>query len=178
MQSRAWYALCALPMSMAVVFALDRYESLVAQIDGMQRMRIPGRQMFQLEKGDYLVYGESEGEVAGGHVSNPSFTFETPCSLVDRAGGTVALEHVALRFRKYQVGGHRGRSMFRFTTRAAGPFALDCEGDGTGTAVVAIGAILPFLTVTDLVIVVLLGAVLTVIVFWIVQGRLRAREDA
>jgi hypothetical protein len=138
--SRAWYVLCLVPAIAGGVVALRLIGRLDDQIAGMRRMVIPGNDAFVLTRGDYLVFGESETVFEGKPYTNDDFTFTTPCRLVDRQNRSLALDPITSHTAAtYDRGGYRGKAMFEFTVATAGEYALLCEGDGTGHAVIAIG---------------------------------------
>jgi hypothetical protein len=138
-RSRAWYAIALIPALVFGVLVVRQAQAIGDDIEAMQRVVIPGSGTVTLRRGDYLLFGESETQIAGAPYTNDSFTFETPCSLVDATDKPVRLTEVLISHMKYGLRGYRGKSMYRATIATEGNYTLGCDGDGTGDAVVAIG---------------------------------------
>jgi len=136
MLSRAAYVLCLAPAVIGVPLSLAQYRTIVAQIEDMPRMVIPGSRTLELAAGEYHVFGESESVVDGVPIENTEFSFKAPCTMVDASNRTIELGSRGTQ--KYSHP-YRGRSMYRVTLPEAGRYTLRCEDDGTGAAVVAIG---------------------------------------
>lgn len=117
--------------------AIGFFMSLAGQIEGMQRVVVPGEKTFQLLPGDYILFGEHESKVAGTTYRNDSF--RVSCTLADNAGRQVTLSPVGATHTKYSLGDFSGSSMFEITIPAEGVYSLRCTGDESHKAVLAIG---------------------------------------
>lgn len=137
MGSRAWYLICFAPLIMCGAVAIGFFMSLAGQIEGMQRVVVPGEKTFQLLPGDYILFGEHESKVAGTTYRNDSF--RVSCTLADNAGRQVTLSPVGATHTKYSLGDFSGSSMFEITIPAEGVYSLRCTGDESHKAVLAIG---------------------------------------
>jgi hypothetical protein len=117
--------------------AIGFFMSLAGQIEGMQRVVVPGEKTFQLLPGDYIVFGESESKVAG--TTYRADTFSVACTLTDQSGRAVQLQSVGRTHTKYSLGDYSGGSLFELTIPAEGRYTLACTGDQQTKAVLAIG---------------------------------------
>jgi len=135
--SRAWYLICFAPLIMCGAVAIGFFMGLAGQIEGMQRVVVPGEKTFQLLPGDYIVFGEHKSKVAGATYRNDSF--RVTCTLADNSGRQVPLASVGASHTKYSLGDFSGSSMFEIAIPAEGLYTLACTGDANDKAVLAIG---------------------------------------
>jgi hypothetical protein len=131
--SRAWYLTMLMPLGLCV-FGVLAFMRLVDNIEGMQRLVVPGERTLTLDKGDYRVFAESESHVDGVAYANNQYSVR--CSL-EADGAPIELESSTAKI-TYSLGGYAGRSIFKFTMRKAGSAKLACTTDD-GKAVLAVG---------------------------------------
>jgi Protein of unknown function (DUF2510) len=139
--ARLWYWVAgAVAVAAVLWFALGLFlgfRALSRQVDGFQRVPIPGRGEVSFEEsGGYTLYYEGVG-ASDEQVTIPSFTV----SLTSVASG----EEVSIRdfggSATYGVAGHSGRALGTFRIEEPGRFLLQTEGEPqTGQANVAVGS--------------------------------------
>lgn len=147
---RAWYLICLLPIAVGVIAAVLAIRNLIADIEDMPRVVVPGEQTFPLAADDYIIFGETSSIVDGVAYVNP--TFRVRCAVRAADGSQVTLERPTATT-SYGIAGYKGESMFKLSIPRTGSYRFSCEGDGP-PAVLAIGHPLGFMFVF-----VILGAI-------------------
>ena len=130
-----WYLLALVPIAIGGIVAAVAMSSLLGDIEGMKRMVVPGEATFELEAGDYVVYGELQSTVDG--VAYRASSVQVRCILASPAGEPVKMTTPGSST-SYTLGGYQGESMFEFTIATAGTYQLGCANEGD-PAVLAIG---------------------------------------
>lgn len=132
---RRWYLVAVASFVVGAAIAVPSLLGLFDDIRDMPRVVVPGAHDVTLEAGDYVVYGETSSQVDGVAYVNNGFAVK--CSLVGSDGAAVELR-VPTAETQYSVGSHAGRSIYVFTSPAAGTYHFACEGSDP-KAVLAIG---------------------------------------
>jgi hypothetical protein len=136
---RVWYVLGAAVSLVCCVLAYGQCTSVADHIEAMPRMVSPGSQTFELAADEHYVFGEDTSIVGGKRFVNSIYSFETRCTLVDKANRTIEMTEVSRGYSRYSLPSYRGKSLYRFTVSTRGRYTLRCEDDGTGKAVIAVG---------------------------------------
>jgi hypothetical protein len=131
--SRAWYLTMLAPLALIGLSVLA-FMRLKANIDGMQRLVVPGERALTLEARDYRVFAETESVVDGLAYANERFAVS--CS-VKHDGKPIELKTSVGKI-TYSLGAYSGRAIFVFTMPKAGTAQLACTSED-GKAVVAVG---------------------------------------
>jgi hypothetical protein len=166
---RAWYLVAAGLIVSAVTMALIAYSRFTDNIEGMQRVVMPGTAEITLPMGASTLYAESRSVVGDERYEADDVDFS--CALdrgvtLKRANGS---SH-------YQVGDFAGRNAFDVMIPDAGTYTLTCEakqpfviavGRGLGAwIVIAAVGLLPFTG----------GVIVILFVFLRRRRQLRARD--
>lgn len=133
--SRAWFLLGVLPLIAGGALVTHSCVSMKNEIEGMQRVVVPGESAIHLDQGDWVFYGETDSNVGGRAFHNGGFSVS--CSLTDDRGQDMHLDTPSSHT-NYTMFGYSGESMFEATVPAEGTYDLRCSG-GSGDAVIAIG---------------------------------------
>ena len=173
----AWYLLAVIPSAIGAAIAIGAVTGVIHHIEDMPRIVVPGSGEVELEPGDYLIYGETDGEL--GNIAYHTTSLQLHCRMEAVPDGeSIALSRPSTGV-SYNFGGYAGNSMFAVTIRRAGHHRMTCDGTG-GPATLAFGtgfgarivlAVLGFLGG-------IAGAIATLIAVRIVRRRAARRRPA
>ena len=133
--SRLWYLASLVPLVIGGAVAYVVMSGLMHDIEGMQRVVVPGEATLALEAGDHVVYGELVSIVDGVAYMNTSFRVR--CAVTGPEGASAKLVAASSKA-SYGMGGYQGESLFELNVSESGSYRFSCEGDDK-PAVVAIG---------------------------------------
>jgi hypothetical protein len=110
--------------------------ALKDNIQGMQRVVVPGETEVRLTAGEHVVYAESNSVVDGTAYHTESFSLR--CAVVDADTGEAASLSTPTGSTTYSMFGFSGEAVFDLDVPDDGTYRVVCEGDDP-PAVIAIG---------------------------------------
>lgn len=176
MTARAWYIVAAGLIISALTLGLVSYARFTDNLDGMQRVVMPGKADVTLPMGMTTLYAETRATVGGKYYEvggDLSFT----CALTSASGQPLVLQQTPGNV-TYSLGGYAGRSAFDAMVPMAGTYKLSCESERT--FVMAIGRGLgAWIVIMVVGLLPLLGGLFIVVFVWLRRRRqLRAARAA
>ena len=130
------YLLALIPLALGAAICGWAVSGLLAEIERMPRVVVPGGGKVTLAAGDYIAFGESDSRV--GDTVYRSGSFEVRCGMRSvEAGDQVALSKPSVHT-SYSAPGFHGESLFELTIPRDGAYELRCEGSG-GPTTIALG---------------------------------------
>lgn len=169
--SRIWYVVAAGMMVSALSIAIIGFTQMIARIEGMQRVLMPGRAEIWLPAGMSVLYAEQRSIVSGkSYEIGEAFPFR--CGLDEKARKHTFVTSTGKV--RYSIGDYAGRNAWDVDVVEPGKYTLVCEADqpfaiaighGIGTWIaIAVISLFPFIG----------GIAILVVVF--VKRRRQRRE--
>jgi hypothetical protein len=172
MKSRWGYLVAFLLVLGSCGVAVPSMLSLADAVERMPRVRVPGSGKITLEKGDHVIFAETQS-VWEGSVIKTEGSLSMRCGLSSPSGMQLDLSPLGTSY-QYNLGSRAGESMFRFDVKEPGEHTLACEVE-SGTplvlAVSPIGAFKGMVTWIVGALVLLLGGIVLAVVTLVRRRR-------
>lgn len=135
--SRRWYLLGLIPFVICSIISGFLVNTMISDVEAMQRVVVPGEGTVQLTGGDWTAFGETTSKVNG--IVYDGSSFRVTCTLLGASGASLHLETPTGKTR-YSFGDYKGSAVYHFTVAEPGVHRLSCTDAGSGKrAVIAFG---------------------------------------